>query len=101
MPRQEIWTGNRRMRLSDRGWRTNFCGIFCSRLDGGEVSEEVLHHISPPGRTPDACHVPFFGVSRSGYYDFIHRLYRPEKDSALAEMIAEQRKRGFGTYLSL
>lgn len=40
----------------------------------------------------------FFKVSRSGYYDFIRRLGRPEKDAALAKSIAEQRKRSFGTY---
>lgn len=40
----------------------------------------------------------FFQVSRSGYYDFVHRLGRPEKDAVLAGMIAEQRERSFGTY---
>ena len=40
----------------------------------------------------------FFQVSRSGYYDFVHRLGRPEKDAALAEIIAEQRERSFCTY---
>ena len=40
----------------------------------------------------------FFEVSRSGYYDFVHRLGRPEKDAALAEIISEQRERSFGTY---
>ena len=40
----------------------------------------------------------FFQVSRSGYYDFVHRLGRPEKDAALAEIIAEERKRSFRTY---
>ena len=40
----------------------------------------------------------FFQVSRSGYYDYVHRLGRPEKDAALAEIIAEQRERSFGTY---
>lgn len=39
-----------------------------------------------------------FGVSRSGYYDFVHRLNRPEKDAALAEMIAGQREHSFRTY---
>ena len=29
----------------------------------------------------------FFEVSRSGYYDFVHRLDRPERDAALAEEI--------------
>ena len=40
----------------------------------------------------------FFQVSRSGYYDFVHRLGRQEKDAALAEIIAEQRERSFRTY---
>ena len=40
----------------------------------------------------------FFQVSRSGYYDFVHRLGKPEKDTALAEIIAEQRERSFRTY---
>lgn len=40
----------------------------------------------------------FFQVSRSGYYDFVHCLDRPEKDAALAEIIAEQRERSFRTY---
>ena len=40
----------------------------------------------------------FFGVSRSGYYDFIQRLDRPEKDIDLAEEIRQQQKRSFGTY---
>lgn len=40
----------------------------------------------------------FFQISRSGYYDFVHRLGRPEKDAALTEMIAEQRERSFRTY---
>ena len=40
----------------------------------------------------------FFHVSRSGYYDFVHRLGRPEKDTVLAEIIAKQRERSFRTY---
>ena len=40
----------------------------------------------------------FFGVSRSGYYAFVHRLGRPEQDAALAEVIAKQRERSFRTY---
>ena len=40
----------------------------------------------------------FFRVSRSGYYAFVHRLGRPEKDAALAEVIAQQRERSFRTY---
>ena len=40
----------------------------------------------------------FFGVSRSGYYAVVHRLGKPEKDAALAELIAQQRERSFRTY---
>ena len=40
----------------------------------------------------------FFGVSRSGYYDFIRRLNRPEKDAVLAEEIRQLRDKSFGTY---
>lgn len=43
-------------------------------------------------------YVSFFQISRSGYYDFVHRLGRPEKDAALAEIIAEQRERSFRTH---
>ena len=31
----------------------------------------------------------FFGVSRSGYYDFLHRLEKPDRDTVLVEMIRE------------
>ena len=40
----------------------------------------------------------FFQVSRSGYYDFVHRLGRPEKDAALAQCIAQQQDKCFQTY---
>ena len=40
----------------------------------------------------------FFQGSRSGCYDFIHRLGKPEKDAVLAEIIAEQREHRFRTY---
>ena len=40
----------------------------------------------------------FFGVSRSGYYDFIHRLANPEKDAVLAEKIRQQQKLSNKTY---
>ena len=40
----------------------------------------------------------FFGVSRSGYYAFVHRMGRAERDAALAEVIAQQRERSFRTY---
>ena len=40
----------------------------------------------------------FFGVSRSGYYDFVHRSSMPERDSGLAEIIRQQQKQSYGTY---
>ena len=40
----------------------------------------------------------FFGVSRSGYYSFVHRQSEPEKDLGLAEKIRQQQKRSHGTY---
>ena len=60
----------------------------------------VKHHIIYRHRTeyPVSVMCAFFGVSRSGYYTFVHRLGRPEKDAALAELIAQQRERSFGTY---
>ena len=47
---------------------------------------------------PVAVMCAFFEVSRSGYYAFVHRLGRPEKDADLAEIIAQQRERSFRTY---
>ena len=60
----------------------------------------VKYHIIYCHRTeyPVSVMCQFLKVSRSGYYDFIRRLGRPEKDAALAKSIAEQRKRSFGTY---
>ena len=60
----------------------------------------VKYHIIYRHRTeyPVSVMCAFFGVSRSGYYTFVQRLGRPEKDAALAKSIAEQRERSFGTY---
>ena len=40
----------------------------------------------------------FFGVSRSGYYDFVRRIGKPEKDAELAAAIHQQQKKSFNTY---
>lgn len=40
----------------------------------------------------------FFEVSRSGYYDFVRRSGKPEKDAGLAAVIAAQRERSLRTY---
>ena len=39
-----------------------------------------------------------FGVSRSGYYDHVKCLGRPQKDAALAEMLRLQQEHCFQTY---
>ena len=40
----------------------------------------------------------FFGVSRSGYYDFVRRLGKPEADAELGRLIQEQQKHCRKTY---
>ena len=40
----------------------------------------------------------FFGVSRSGYYDYIHRLNIPAKDESLAQRIRECQEKCGRTY---
>lgn len=40
----------------------------------------------------------FFGVSRSGYYSFVSRLNKSEKDAELAEIIRRQQEKCFHTY---
>lgn len=60
----------------------------------------VKYHVIYRHRTeyPVVVMCKFFAVSRSGYYAFVHRLGKPEKDAALAEVIAQQRERSFHTY---
>ena len=71
-----------------------------SAIHRKEVKARVKYHIIYRHRTenPVAVMCKFFAVSRSGYYAFVHRLGRTEKDAALAERIAQQRERSFGTY---
>ena len=61
---------------------------------------KVKYHVIYKHRTeyPVSVMCRFFGVSRSGYYAFVHRLGKPEKDAALAEVIAQQRERSCRTY---
>ena len=40
----------------------------------------------------------FFGVLRSGYYDFVRRIGKPEKDAELAAAIRQQQEKSFNTY---
>ena len=47
---------------------------------------------------PVAVMCKFFGVSRSGYYDFIKQIDKPEHDAELAEKIRECQNRTDKTY---
>lgn len=40
----------------------------------------------------------FFGVSRSGYYDFVHRLGKPDADAELGRLLKEQQSHVRQTY---
>ena len=40
----------------------------------------------------------FFGVSRSGYYDYVQRLDQPAHDAVVADIIREQQKKCDKTY---
>ena len=64
------------------------------------MKARVKYHVIYRHRTeyPVVAMYKFFAVSRSGYYSFVHRLGRPEKDAALAEVIAHQQKRSLRTY---
>ena len=61
---------------------------------------KLKYHIIYRHKTeyPVAVMYKFFGVSRSGYYTFVHRLGKPEKDAALVGLIAQQRERNSHTY---
>ena len=60
----------------------------------------IKYHIIYRHRTeyPISVMCKFFAVSRSGYYAYIHRLGKPEKDATLAKLIAQQHERSFQTY---
>jgi len=49
-------------------------------------------------RYPVAVMCQFFGVSRSGYYDYLKRLDRPAHDVVLAEIIRDQQEKCNKTY---
>ncbi len=41
----------------------------------------------------------FFSVSHSGYYDFVGRIDKPDRDEALKELIEERRAQRYGQTL--
>ena len=61
-----------------------------------KVKYHVIHRNRE--RYPVSVMCRFFEVSRSGYYDYVHRLGCKEKDANLAEVIRNQQERCFRTY---
>ena len=61
---------------------------------------QVKYQIIYMNRTqyPVSVMCRFFGVSRSGYYDFVKRLKQPAHDAALADIMREQQKKCDKTY---
>ena len=49
-------------------------------------------------RYPVSVMCKFFGVSRSGYYDYVNRLDQPTRDAALVTIIREQQEKCDKTY---
>lgn len=64
------------------------------------MKASIKYHVIYRHRTeyPVCRMCQFFEVSRSGYYDFVRRIGKPEKDAELADIIAAQRERSFRTY---
>ena len=97
MLRQEPLWLNRPIRSNGFAWRITCCGIFCNSQKEGETESKIPHHTSPQQRISGVRHVCFFEVSGSGCYASVHRLSKPERAAALAELIAQQRERSYRT----
>lgn len=97
MLRQEPLWLNRPIRSNGFAWRITCCGIFCNSQKEGETESKIPHHTSPQRRISGVRHVCFFEVSGSGCYASVHRLSKPERAAALAELIAQQRERSYRT----
>ena len=50
------------------------------------------------GMYPTSAMCAIFGVSRSGYYGYVKRMDRPEKDAPLAALLRKQQEHCFQTY---
>ena len=60
----------------------------------------VKYHVTYLHRNdyPITVMCQFFGVSRSGYCNFVHRLGRPEPDAELGQLLREQQAHVWQTY---
>ncbi|MDC0700609.1 IS3 family transposase [Blautia wexlerae] len=64
------------------------------------MKASIKYHVIYRHRTeyPVCRMCRFFEVSRSGYYNFIRRLGKPDRDAELADIIAAQRECSLRTY---
>ena len=73
-------------------------GFYCAH--GEEVRPKVKYQVIYRHQSayPVSVMCTFFGVSRSGYYDYVKRMNRPEKDAPLAALLRKQQEHCFQTY---
>lgn len=64
------------------------------------MKASVKYHVIYRHRTeyPVSVMCQFFGVCRSGYYSFVRRLSKPDRDAQLAQLIKEQQQWCNSTY---
>lgn len=60
------------------------------------VKYEIIHRHR--AEYPSAVMCRFFGVSRSGYYDYVKQIGRPERDAELAEKLRQCQEQTDKTY---
>ena len=75
----------------------NYCGIFCGSQEGSEARDYHIVYLHR-NEYPVSVMCKTFGVSKSGYYDFVRRLDRPDTDAGLAQLIREKQKPCQQTY---
>ena len=61
-----------------------------------KIKYQVIYRKTGKYAIQEMC--KFFGVSRSGYYSFLKRRYKPDKDEALAQKISICQKHSNNTY---
>ena len=86
------------MRFSACRWKTDYCEIFCGLQEGGEGKDKIPHHISLQNRVFSASHAQILFSIQKRPLCLVHCLDRSEKDTALAEIIAQQQECSFRTY---
>ena len=87
------------MRYSVCKWKTGCCGIFCNSQEGSESNCKISRDLLSQNRVSVVHYVSFFwSIRECGYYRFVKRMNRAEKDTELAEKIRKQQSKCFQTY---